>query len=286
MNNSIRFVFNNIYYYWNFLGFEFLIFYNFKKVNLNYKTQGIILNKYKTGDYDGFYVALTKDFGKVNFFAKSSRKNKAKLTYHLEPGSLSDLYFVPRIRRESFLLTGADLLLKPSFEKLGNKEIVLYNQAINLTSRLVSFEIMEVDKIFLVFDILKQYLTDFTKLSKIENNNEISKQHRARQYLFQAGFILKLLDYAGFRPNLKQCNYCGKKISAGKGIFYDLQNSVLTCCTQRLSFDGIEKVSFDCLKLTNFLLNNDFDKMEKVKVEDEIVSEVWRFSINHLKYCL
>lgn len=49
-----------------------------------YKTQGIIIGKFNSGEWDNLLVVYTKEFGKILVKAKSLRKKEAKMKSQLE----------------------------------------------------------------------------------------------------------------------------------------------------------------------------------------------------------
>ena len=59
-----------------------------------HRTEGIILRQTLTGEADIFVAILTKDFGKINLFAKGAKKINAKLAPHLDVLNRSEIAFI------------------------------------------------------------------------------------------------------------------------------------------------------------------------------------------------
>ncbi len=240
-------------------------------------TEGLILKKIKIGDFDSLLAVLTKEYGKINVFAKSSRKPKAKLGFHSEPGSISRIHFIPQRNRDGYLLTGATSIWKPDFLKLSRLKNKIFYQGLNLIERLTVESIQEPKKILTLFNLAKEY---FKKIS----SERVKNKHLI---LYQISFTLKLLDSAGFRPNLKKCANCKKEFQKGKNIYYDNESGGLICCQFAYSSSlGSQKISFDSLKLANYLLQEPLEKIKKLNIQKEIAEKTWKLALNHLEYCL
>ena len=241
------------------------------------KTHGLILNKIKVREFDSFFIALTKDYGKINLFAKSVRKPKAKLGFHLEPGSISQIYFVPRRRQDNYLLTGAISIWKPNFLKFSTSKNRILHQSLALINKLTTENIYEPQQILTLFNLVENYLRMMT----------LPRLGDLRIVLYQIGLALKLLDTTGFCLNLKKCANCGKNFKGGNSIYYDLESGGLICCHNSIQFNNsLQKTNFSSLKLANYLLKEPPENIEKLNIEKEIAEKTWRLVLNHLKYCL
>lgn len=73
-----------------------------------YKTQGIIIKTFNSGEIDRLVTVYTKEFGKLLLKAKSVRKNQAKLKGHLELFLYSHLIVAPG--RGLDIVTGAETI--------------------------------------------------------------------------------------------------------------------------------------------------------------------------------
>jgi DNA repair protein RecO (recombination protein O) len=238
-------------------------------------SESLILKKVKVGEFDIFFTALTKKYGKINIFAKSTRKIKAKLGFHLEPGSISRLYFVPK-RNGSYLLTGAVSIWKPDFLKFSSFKNKIFFQALDLIDKLAIEDIQELNQILSLFDLSKKYLQSIT----------VKKLGREKLILYQTSFILKLLDSAGFRPDFKKCANCKKIFNDKKNIYFNNESGELVCCQFSLSSISSQKINFNSLKLANYLLQEPLIKIKKLKIKKEIIEKTWKLTLNHLKYYL
>ena len=257
------------------------------------QTQAIVLNKYPSGDYDNFYVLFTKNFGKVEAFARSSRKLKAKLSAHLEPGTLTEVSFVPRVKQDNYLLVNAQSTWKPDFSKKIFSTNQLIAQTLFFAQKLTPDEVTVEETIKEIFDLLKEHLAQISS-EKMQNN------HLA---LAQLSFSLKLLEQAGFKPNLRQCLNCGQFFSReakqssqsfpkNSKIYYDKENGGLICenCFLQIQNQNLKQFQlikdWNVLKLISFLMKEDFASIRKLKTNAALIKGVQEVVRAHLDYCL
>lgn len=76
-----------------------------------YITDGIVLGKRGVGEAGAYVAVLTREFGLVKAHARSSRVEKSKLRYGLEPLTQGRFTFVKG--RSEWRLTGAEGALRP-----------------------------------------------------------------------------------------------------------------------------------------------------------------------------
>ena len=242
------------------------------------RTEGIVLDKVESGDYDNFYRVLTKEYGSISLFAKSARKASAKMAGSMEPGSISSIYFIPS-RSDYMMLTGTVFIWKPSF--LAQSELIneLIGQALSYTKKLFGgdFSMDDSQDSFLPYNFLREYLRGISTRDRDETH----------VILYQAGYYLKILDYAGFKPSLKRCIECNKQITASRDVCYSAREGGALCSTQCASGHGDAiRIGFDSLKLANYLSEYPISTIDKLKIEKRVAADALKMSQNHLQYCL
>lgn len=242
-----------------------------------FQSNGIVLDKYESGDYDNTYRVLTESFGIIDLFAKSSRKNSAKLAANMEPGSLSRIFFVPR-KTDQMMLIGASLLWKPPFIKQTPRKNELISQALSYTKKIfyeeqAAMRQWETQK---PYENLKKYLLGLNDAGEDE----------ARAMLYHSAYHLKLLEIGGFAPLLKHCLVCGKAVSAAEDMYYSQREGGIICriCAKKQA--GSVRVSANGIKLANYLMEKPLAQIRKLSIEPKVTSEAWRLVENHLQYCL
>jgi len=67
-----------------------------------YQTEGIILGRTETGEADGIFDVLTRDFGRINVLSQGVRYLKSKLRYNLKTFAYSRLGLVAGVKTPDF----------------------------------------------------------------------------------------------------------------------------------------------------------------------------------------
>lgn len=257
------------------------------------KSLGIVLLKREVKDYDAFYVIFARDFGRMSLFAKSVRKPQSKMSFHLEPGSLVEFAFVPRLSEENYLLTGADLVWRPDFlqGESGKNKVIL--RGLKLVDKLMQESLLEEEEIKLVFNYLENYLKEIEALKIVEENKK-----RAKLALLEAGLVLYLMAANGMELELDYCFNCGEKLDGEKhegekikeGFFYDAQEGSFKGCFSKEEEALFRKnklsglmISPSALKVLRFIRNQGSGEIKKLTIAGSIAKEVWQVAFLHLK---
>lgn len=200
-----------------------------------FSTQGIILRKQQSGEHDWFLTIFTPEHGHIQALSRASRKITSHKGSHLDPLNLCSF---------QFYRNGERLLLTEC--KVENAFISLKS---NLQQSLTALSLSEL--------ILKSINSD-------QENLELYQLfHRYLQLLNQntlnqlqlAEFKIKLLRNAGSWPDLSCCFFCQKKWQDSSAIWIDSESHL--CCEEclRLTHNQLEIISFNSIKLANFLAN-------------------------------
>jgi DNA repair protein RecO len=206
----------------------------------------------------------------MRIFAKSIRKLASKLKGYLEIGKIAKISFVKRTGFKEYLLIGAETVFEPSYLQLNKNNFKFLNQAFFVFDKFTELEHEEPEKIKQFYFNLTNYLK---YLFKSQNQKKILLNH--------ISFVIKILALSGLKPDLKNCIVCSKKFNKQQIIYYDISNGGLVCCFRtKLVYD------IDNLKLLNFLLLNNFQKINQLNIEKKIIIQTWNLILNHLKYCL
>lgn len=151
---------------------------------LTYKTQGIIIKSRAFKGADRLYTIYTQDHGKVVAIARGVKKSTSKLAGHLEPLTLSNLFIAASKGIDK--LAGSQTLnsyqqLKQDLEKLNHLAYLLEVLDKATPEGLADQR---------VFELLKETLDWYT-------DNTLHA-------LIKPAFILKFMEYQGFRPELNE----------------------------------------------------------------------------------
>ncbi len=148
---------------------------------LRYLTEGFVFKKSEVGEADLIYSLFTKDFGRIELFAKSARKMESKFKSHLELGDFASVEFVEGKRK---ILTDAKLRFRPKIIKNNLLKTAVLFEICNFFDKLIKGQ--EPDK-----KIWR--LLNWT-IKKINSAKTTSKQSRFLFYYFAVVF-LQILGY-------------------------------------------------------------------------------------------
>lgn len=145
-----------------------------------FKTQGIILRRMSGKGTERRYIIFTEDYGKVMAVAQGTKKITSKLAGHLEPLTLSALFFAQSKKMDK--LAGSQMLvsfcgIKNDLEKINSACL-----AIECIERLTPYGLIDQR----IFQLCKAYLSWLDEFP--------------HHPLAQLAFIIKLLDILGWRP--------------------------------------------------------------------------------------
>ena len=150
-----------------------------------YKTQGIIIRRQNTNDFDRLLTVYTKEFGKILLKAKSVRKNESKLKGHLELFLYVHLLVAPA-RRNGEQSKGFDVVAGAetieNFSRLRQNVSAL--AAVHYLSEITDKLIAGPEKDDNIWNLL---LESFICLNKGSDAKEAV-----------SGFERKILDYLGY----------------------------------------------------------------------------------------
>ena len=207
--------------------------------------KAVIISHKDFGEADRLVNLFSLEGGKIRALAKGVRKIHSRKAAYLEPFMHSKVVLA---RGKTFwIITQADaihnnLAIRDSLEKTGQAAYVM-----ELTDRLS----VEEEPSSAVFCLLVNTL------------NRINEGEDAFNVL--RFFELRLLDQAGFRPDLTDCVGCGRKITAQDQYFSTVQGGVLCpACGEPREYT--RKVSMNVLRFLRHFQRSVFSDIADVSV--------------------
>ncbi len=217
------------------------------------KTQGIILRQTKFNEADKILTVFSKDNGKITAIAKGARKTKSQLMastqvfcysnfvlykgknfYHINQGEILNSFY--SLREDIYKLAYGTYIL----------EIV--------ESGIVEQE--ENEKLFLL--VLKTL-----KILSLEEKDHLK---------LLLAFILKFLSFIGYKPHLRSCVMCNKKLM-GKIKFSITLGGAL--CSECFTKDIYSKsIDIEILKVMDKLLYCKLDELDELNVHDDVLLKI------------
>ncbi len=204
--------------------------------------KGVVLYSRPYKEKDRMIWFYSKNKGKILLFVRGGMKIDSKLAPMVsEPFALLNLKVVKG--RAYFHLIGGEIL--EVFENIEKD----YKRLLRLSGLFEKIERIlprgeENQKIFF---LIKKFL------------NTINKSYRINIF---SSFLLKLLSFSGFMPELKHCLVCKKDLDQG---YFDLKKGGLVCKKHKSKKSF--KVSKKTLKLLQDFLLKDFDYLLSKKFD-------------------
>ncbi len=123
-----------------------------------------------------------------------------------------------------------------------------------------------------IFSLLKDFLN-------LLNSDKIcyfkTKTEKENLFIISYFFILKFLDYLGYKPEFYYCLKCHKDIDFNRANFFSAQAGGIICsdCAKNSKITDCKEISNNSIKLLRDVLINDLLKIIKIKTDRKILSE-------------
>jgi len=228
------------------------------------RTTAIVLKGSNFGEADRILTILTERFGKVKVMAKGIRKIKSHLAGALEPFMLVDLQL--HEGKTFYIVTGAVILeplhsLHDNFEKVG--------QAFYL-GELVDRFVEEGQKIPEIFELFR------VGLSQIE---------KGMKPVVLRGFELKIVEGAGFKPEINNCLHCKNRIIPGENYWDSVEGGIICGNCQAIHHHG-NRLSDEAVKLLHFFERSDLETISRLRLAAEVEEEVEKILAKYVESIL
>ncbi|MFA7253279.1 MAG: DNA repair protein RecO [Patescibacteria group bacterium] len=228
------------------------------------KTSGIVLKGTNFGEADKILTVFTERFGKIKVIAKGVRKIKSHLAGALEPFMLVDLQL--HQGKTFFIATGG----------------VIIKEFANLHG-----DLSKIAKAFFLGEMTDRFLEEDQENTEIfqlflSALDEIDKSLPGP--LIQA-FQLKIVEAAGFMPELYECVHCKEKLTLGDN-FWDMAEGGVICesCNQKTGHG--KQLSDETIKLFRFITQNNFAAISRLRIASEIDIEAGEILSNYVESIL
>jgi DNA repair protein RecO (recombination protein O) len=226
---------------------------------MRYNTQGIILRRQNFRDGDSFFSIYTLENGKVEAIARGTKKIKSKLGGHLDYFLIADLMIA---EGKKFNHIGGALIEK-NFPKI-KKDFKKLN---------LGFYLLEITDHFIqggkkdkrIFSLLKEYLT-------ILDQDKRTLNYRFSLF-FSYLYILKLLTYLGYTPDILDCIECKKKINRNNENYFSPISGGIVCddCFKTDRGENKIKISKDILDSIEEVISKD---LKDIDMENKKMAEM------------
>ena len=232
----------------------------------NYQTEAVIIKKTRLGEADSILTMYTPDMGKIQGFAKSLRRPRSKMAGHLELLTHSKVSLARG--RNLDTITGSQTIT--GFLPLKNDLWLTSNglYVIELVNQFTAEHVENAALFRLLLDTLHNLCLE-----------ETDKESVLRY------FELHLLSEVGYQPQLQRCVICKSPLQPVTNYFSPSAGGALCPeCGPQQSYSY--PLSVNALKVLRFLQENDFETVNRLKIDQELSRELEIIMRSHIKYLL
>jgi DNA repair protein RecO (recombination protein O) len=220
-----------------------------------YKTEAIVLRQRRLGEADRILTLLTPGYGKMDAKAKGVRKTTSRMSGHLQP--LTRCIVQLAQGHISDVITGCDTL--ESFQKLRD-DLLRLSRAL-YAAELIDRITPERSPGFAAYRLLLETLRRLERAESID--------------LVLRHFEMRLMDHAGFRPELGRCVGCGSALQPEQNHFAPQSGgAVCRACVPGLA--GTRPLTLDGLKVLRLLQRGSYNDIARLKMPAALAQEVER----------
>ena len=231
-----------------------------------FSIKGIILDRESFRERDSKVCVYSLERGRQDLVARGTKKITSKLAGHIEPITYAGIMGI-RGKRINYLGSAME---ENSYKQIKNNLDKLYYSGIAL--RTFKDLIREEEPEKEIFYLLKNYLD-------ILNKEDFSK---VQLELFLHFFILKLVTFLGYTPELYNCTKCKKKILPA-GNRFNLSSGGIICRGCGRNKEDLT-ITDNCIKLLRLVINKDIRELHKIKANNSISKEAITIIRSFLQY--
>lgn len=217
-------------------------------------TQGIVLRSVKFNDSDVMLTLFTRKYGKVSAIAKGAQRQKSRHLFTSQIFSYNN--YTLRKQKNMFVVSQSDSIksfynISMDFESFAHASFI---------AKLVETNTAESQPNARLFELLARTLFLY------------SEQPEDRLLILDS-FLLKFVDFMGYRPQVEKCTICGTE-NYKYGVFsVDEGGIVCEKCTLRDNF--YIKLDKTTISLMQYILNNDIIVSSKAQVSKILLEELF-----------
>ena len=229
------------------------------------RTEGVVLKYKEWGETDRLLTLFTRELGKVQAIAKGVRKPRSRKAGHLEPFTRVNMLLARG--RDLYILTQAEAA--ETYNTLKNDLVILgYGFYIFELLNNLTYEEGENQKLY------RLLVNTLVRLDRGDNTKIVTHYYEIR-----------LLDIAGFRPQLFLCAQCNREILAEDQFFSALLGGVLCPTCGRRSPEALP-ISKDALRYLRHFQRCSYRDALRAKIRPPIDAEIEKLMIFYITYIL
>ena len=215
--------------------------------------EAVIISHKDFGEADRLVTLFSREAGKIRGMAKGVRKMGSRKAAYLEPFMHSRVVLAKG--KTFWILTQAD----------GIKQYVSIPESLEKTGR--AAYVVELAERFTVEEESSPQL--FNLIIDTLDRIDASADTFAPTLFFE----LRILDHAGFRPDLTDCVGCGRAITAQDQFFAAEQGGVV-CPRCGGLYQHVRRISMDTLRYLRHFQRNDYSALIGIDVPQVVRQEI------------
>jgi DNA repair protein RecO (recombination protein O) len=222
---------------------------------MEYRYTAIVLGKVDVGETDRLYTCMTREAGKIVAKGVGTRKACAKLSGHLETGSLVLLTVMKRKGMGRIV----SAICEKSFFGLGISYECMKEgmEVVSLFSRVVDEEERDEE----LFESLNHFLEIITTLDR--------EQKRDRFAVIRLGFLFQLLYHLGGSPVFSECVLCGSRSFYKEKMHISVESGGVLCIQCFSQDKYVQPLSHEVFKLFRIFSHNSLKSLAKIHLSKD-----------------
>lgn len=230
-----------------------------------YKTEAIILKHADLGEADRILTLYTPNLGKVRAVAKGVRRTRSKLGGHVEP--LTQCSLVLSHGRNLETVSQGQII--ESFLPI-RTDLWRTAQALYLAELTNAFTSEQVEN----YPVYKLLLDSLHLIGRTRNVSILFRY-----------FEVQLLEYVGYRPQLRKCLNCGAPVKPIENFFSASGGGIL--CPNCVHAEPVaQPISVDALKVVRLLQHGDYATANRLRMTPTLDRELEKTVQGYVRYLL
>ncbi|MBI2908193.1 MAG: DNA repair protein RecO [Chloroflexi bacterium] len=230
-----------------------------------YKTEAVVLKATDLGEADRILTLYTPNYGKIRAVAKGSRRPKSKLGGHVEPLTHSAM----------MLARGRNLDIVTQSQTL-DSFMALRDDLWRMTCGIYAAEMVE----RFTPDHAENYSLFRLLVDTLHRLSEPSTGELVLRF-----FEVKLLDFLGYRPELRQCVSCRESLQPVANFFSASGGGVI-CPSCRDREPVCRPLCLAALKVLRYLQDEEYAAVSRVRLQPDLAAELEYLLREYIRYLL
>lgn len=239
-----------------------------------FKTLAFCLKEDNIGEADKSFVLYTEKFGKIKLIGKGIRKINSKLRQNIKFFSLLRVEFVEGKYFKK--LTGAEVIKEYKEIKKDLTKLKIVYFFADVLDNLEKEENREIK----IWNLLCDFFRELNYCTSEEDENKKKEKSTKQElsclevYLY---FLIHLISFLGYLPNLVTCSNCHRKFSSFAYFLLEKKEFVCQRCFLKEQGEKFCKISIEVLEAIKKLFNSNLKEFKNIKFKRPLLIKVAKF---------